>query len=105
MRIFGYEIRRHKPQHLAYVGEIAKVQVSDGDVMVIIPERPLADEHVAVLASVWEKNIGDKATLLFMDAGTKLAVISPDTKAKQLQAALDKAALDELAYQIKSAEV
>lgn len=100
MRIFGFDISVSRKKRLSYVGEICKVKVSDGDIMVIIPKGPISSAHVSVIADVWERNIGDRATLLFLDEGTKIAVLSPDSKKNEIESKKSDEDLRAIASQI-----
>jgi hypothetical protein len=101
MRIFGFDIKISRKHKLSYVGEICKVKVCDGDVMVIIPKRPMSEAHVSVIADVWERNIGDRATLLFLDDGAKIAVLSPDSSRIKAQTDEDEKTLRDISSKIK----
>lgn len=99
MKFLGFEFKR-KPK-LAYVGEIAKVKISDGDLVVItIPGTPDADQLKSI-STAWEAKFGDAVPLVVLSEGMKIGVLSPEKKIEQYEKEQAEQALSDFAEQLK----
>lgn len=94
MRVFGFEISRRKSQPAArFLGDIAKIEVKDGDVFVLMHPARMSEEDAAFIRQTWQAIFGQQVTLLILDAGARLGVLSPVAAAQVNQAIEDGAAV------------
>lgn len=84
MRILGFELRRVKPAAapVEFLGHMAKIQIVDGDVCVLMADRALSQAQRDDMANYWRLIFGDRVTLVVIDDGMKLGVLSPPRAAE-----------------------
>jgi hypothetical protein len=91
VRAFGYEIRRASKPATRFIGEIVKVELSPGDVCVLMASARLSKEIVDGITATWRASVGDDITLIVLDEGLKLGVLSPPQAAVVHQKLTDEA--------------
>lgn len=77
MKIFGFEITRAEPPQTRFLGSLIKVELSPGDVCVLMVTQALSAKEAERIRDVWRATVGDDVTLLVLDVGMKLGVLSP----------------------------
>lgn len=90
MKLFGYEIRRAKPPATRFLGDILKVELSPGDVCVLMVRTPMSREATETVTQMWRATVGDDVTLVVLDDGMKIGVLSPP-HARAVQERIDDA--------------
>lgn len=74
MKLFGFEISRSKPTR--FIGDLATVQIKQGDVCVLMANDALSNEEAAAIGAMWRAKFGEIA-LIVLDKGMRLGVLSP----------------------------
>jgi hypothetical protein len=77
MRLFGFEIRRAAAPQTRFLGDLVKVDLAPGDVCVLMARRRLETGEAAQFSELWRAAVGDDVTLVVLDDGLKLGVLSP----------------------------
>ena len=92
MKIFGYEITRSK--RTRFLGDIAAIQLKDGDVCVLMADEAVSTEDAKMFTAAWRAKFGD-TTLIVLDKGMRLGVLSPAQSARVKMHIDDTNAVDE----------
>lgn len=96
MRLFGYELSRVKPSK--FLGDITRIGLAEGDVCVVMVPGRMTDKESGEMGTQWRAVFGDGVTLMILDEGKRIGVLSPPqavqahqaiSDAKEIQAALD----------------
>lgn len=77
MKLLGLEITRASKPATRFMGELVKVQLSPGDVCVLMARKTMAPEETERVSAMWRAVVGDEVTLIVLDDGMKLGVLSP----------------------------
>lgn len=93
MRILGFEITRRKPA-TRFLGELVKVDLSAGDVCVLMVKQPVSQETAADMREAWRAAVGDDVTLLVLGNGMKLGILSPPQAAEVQERIADEKAVE-----------
>jgi hypothetical protein len=101
MRVFGYEFARVKPEPTRFLGDLTKINVSDGDVCVLMMPDRAGDELAARLRVEWQAIFGQQVTLLVLDNGGRIGVLSPQ-QAARATAVIDDAKAVQAALEAKA---
>lgn len=96
MKLFGFEIRRAKSKAVRFMGELVKLDVAPGDVCVLMCSQSLSQDGANRLRETWRFVMGDDVTLIVLDGGMRLGVLSPQ-KAAEVHARLEDEAVVEKA--------
>lgn len=72
---------QRKKESLTFLGDLAKVTVSPGDVFVVMPKRQISQETADALSRVWEENFGAECPLVVLEEGMRIGILSPDKAA------------------------
>lgn len=75
--MLGLEITRAKPPATRFLGEIAKVDLSPGDVCVLMARGAMTPDETRRVSAMWRATVGEDVTLVVLDNGMKLGVLSP----------------------------
>jgi hypothetical protein len=105
VKLFGLEIRRvplpavpppaePPPPPTRYLGEVVKVDLAPGDVCVLMSRVTLAREDRQMIGDLWRATVGDDVTLIVLDDGAKLGVLSPPKAVAVHERLSDEAVLD-----------
>lgn len=94
MRILGFEVSRAKREATRFLGDIAKVDLSPGDVCVLMARKPMSPEEVQRIGETWRLLVGDNVTLIVLEDGMKIGVLSPPQAAAVNERLNDTAAVD-----------
>ena len=70
-----------KKPGLSFMGDLMKLNVSPGDVFVVMPKRPISEATAEALRIVWEEHFGDDSPLVVLEEGMRIGVLSPDRAA------------------------
>lgn len=89
-----------RKKKIAYLGEIAKVRVSEGDTVVLTVPGKADSDQMKAIADVWESRFGDSVQLLVISDGMKIAVLSPEVKAKKFEKDQEEEAIASLVEQL-----
>lgn len=95
MRIFGFEIRRSKRMPVRFLGDVVKVDLSPGDVCVLLARQVVSPKQLAEIRDAWRAAVGDDVTLMVLDDGMKLGVLSPPQAAAIHVRLIDEAAVEQ----------
>lgn len=79
MKIFGLEISRRKSTR--FLGDLAAIQLRPGDVCVLMANDIVSAEDAEKFAAAWRAKFGE-TTLIILDKGMRLGVLSPAQAAK-----------------------
>lgn len=91
MKLFGYELVRAKATR--FLGDLAKVQIKQGDVCVLMANETVTPEEAKNFAAAWRAKFGETA-LIILDKGMRLGVLSPAQSAKATMHIEDAKAVD-----------
>lgn len=86
-----------KKQPAKYIGEFCKIKILAGDVVVLTCEQTISRDVAAQLDAEFAKKFGPDVSLLVLDAGMKLALLSPEKRQKEK----DQEALDAISSAIE----
>lgn len=95
MRFLGLEITRASPPPTRFLGDLVKVTLSPGDVCVLMSRRHLTQDEASWLRDMWRASIGDAITLIVIDDGMRLGVLSPPEAAAVHERLSDASAVAE----------
>ena len=70
-----------KTPPLSFMGDLVKLNVTPGDVFVVMPKRPISEATAEALRAVWEEHFGDDCPLVVLEEGMRIGVLSPDRAA------------------------
>lgn len=89
-----------KKEKAVYLGEFCKVKLVSGDVVVLTSSSHISDETALLIDAEFERKFGKEISLMILDAGMKLAVLSPEKR----QAEKDAEALEAIQESIELAK-
>lgn len=95
MRIFGLEVRRVEKPQSRFLGELVKVDLSPGDVCVLLTREKLAPDAAARASAAFIAAFGEDVTLLILDGGMKIGVLSPPQAAEVHERLADERAVEQ----------
>ena len=93
MRFFGWELTRAKRPQTRFLGDLVKVDLSPGDVCVLMTQRVMAADEAERVRATWRATVGDDVTLVVLDPGMRLGVLSPPQAAAVHERVTDEAAV------------
>lgn len=82
MQIFGFEIRRARKPETRFLGELVKIDLSPGDVCILMAHQPIRQEEAESMRQAWRAAVGDDVTLLVLGNDLRLGVLSPPRAAE-----------------------
>jgi hypothetical protein len=74
MNLFGLEIRRAPKEPTRFLGDLVKVDLSPGDVCVLMCRDTMTQETAGRITQLWRAAVGEDVTLVVLEAGMKLGV-------------------------------
>lgn len=75
MRIFGFDIKR-APRATYDIRKINRIQLADGDVMVVHCDAPLSAQQAESVKQVIMDAFGSEREVIVFDSGVRLSVVS-----------------------------
>lgn len=95
MRLLGFEITRSRKPQTRFLGDLVKVELSPGDVCVLMIREPMTDERLQSVTAAWRAAVGDSVTLVVLDDGKRLGVLSPPQAAEVHRRIQDQQAVED----------
>lgn len=95
MRLFGLEVRWAAAPPTRFLGDLVKVDLSPSDVCVLMCRDTMTPDSAARIQSYWLAAVGPDVTLIVLEAGMKLGVLSPPKAVEIHEKLKDEAAVAE----------
>lgn len=65
------------PEPTRFLGDLVRLELKDGDVCVLMMPGRISDEASARMREAWATAVGENVSLLVIDGGGRLGILSP----------------------------
>lgn len=82
MKLLGLEISfGQQPEEPRFLGDMVRLKLEPGDVCVLMVPGRISNETAERMREMWTTAIGEAVTLLVLDSGMRIGVLSPSQAA------------------------